>query len=57
MWTFEWFYYYVLGIIRWDDANGVFDAGEELEARFAGILCMRWFWEVRKGLAWTLSLC
>lgn len=34
-----------------DATNGVFDAGETLEAGFARILCMSRLWEVGKGLA------
>ena len=39
---------------RWDIANGVFHAGEALEAGFAWILCMSRFWEVRKVFAWAV---
>ena len=37
-----------------DVANGVFHAGEALEAGFAWILCMSRFWEVGKVFAWAI---
>ena len=46
--------YLMVNPSRWDVANGVFHAGEALEAGFAWILCMSRFWEVRKVFAWTV---
>lgn len=34
-----------------DATNGVFHAGEALEAGFFRIFCMSWIWEVGKNLA------
>lgn len=35
-------------------ANGVLDAGQAPEAGLAWILCMSWFWEMKKSLAWAI---
>ena len=50
-WTFEISRYFMIRPFRGNDANGVFHAGEGLEAGFNGILCMSRFWEMGKSLA------